>query len=402
VGNNPEAGCTFEVLLPLAGNDVDPAIQPACPLERKFPEHALLAARQPLALEMLSQQLRAAGAHLGEVSEEEALRTALDTEKHWDLIVLDDSLTPNLFSLAADLRSHPAAATALIVCMTREDNSKPAVSASASPNLALPPGIGCYRKPYLPELFCSFVENLQNRFCSHAGRNLAAAVGAPEPGAAPEKEIPRETKGRLASGQFAVSSAHAPGSAEATAAWKLAPKSCPKDTEECALCIRQRADGVVDCLAEFAPAGLSPLALVVDDNPVNRKVLASLLRNLGVGCDTAASGEEALRFFAAQSYSWVLMDWHMPGMDGLEAIQRMRERESIEERCRTPVVLCTASSGNDPGLSKGKEMLDAVLPKPITLHSLCQALRATAGRCPSPAAPPSRMQPEPTAILPIS
>jgi signal transduction histidine kinase/CheY-like chemotaxis protein len=402
VRNSAEAGCTFEVLLPLAETDAEPVIQPPCPLERTLPGHVLLAARQPLALEMLSQQLRAAGAHLGEVSEEEALRAALDSEKHWDLIVLDDSLTPNLFALAADLRSHPAAATALIVCMTREDVSKPATSASASPDLALSPGIGCYRKPYLPELFCSFVENLQNSFWAHAGRNLAAAVGAPQPGAAPERESPRETKERLASGQFAVSSAQAPGAAEATAAWKPAPQSCPKDREECALCIRQRAGGVVDCLAEFAPAGLSPLALVVDDNPVNRKVMVSLLRNLGVGCDTAASGEEALRFFAAQSYSWVLMDWHMPGMDGLDAIQRMRERESIEERRRTPVVLCTASSGNDPGLSKGKELLDAVLPKPITLHSLCHALRASAGRCPSPAAPPSRVQPEPTASFPVS
>ncbi|WP_305987902.1 response regulator [Roseibium sp. MMSF_3544] len=60
-------------------------------------------------------------------------------------------------------------------------------------------------------------------------------------------------------------------------------------------------------------------ALIVDDNDTNCQLLAALLQSFGLTCDTANSGEEALRLVRNRVFDLVLLDIHMPGMSGLEA-----------------------------------------------------------------------------------
>ncbi len=74
-------------------------------------------------------------------------------------------------------------------------------------------------------------------------------------------------------------------------------------------------------------AGTAPLALnvlVVDDNAVNRKVLAAMLRRMGHRPVTAESGLAALDLLASVPFHLVLMDGHMPGLDGFETTRRIR------------------------------------------------------------------------------
>src|SRR5690606_13605139 len=59
--------------------------------------------------------------------------------------------------------------------------------------------------------------------------------------------------------------------------------------------------------------------LVVEDNEVNRRVALAVLRKLGLDADAAVDGREALTLLEHTRYDLVLMDLHMPGMDGLEA-----------------------------------------------------------------------------------
>ena len=66
--------------------------------------------------------------------------------------------------------------------------------------------------------------------------------------------------------------------------------------------------------------------LVADDNPVNRKLMQVLLTALGHAADVVNDGAEACAAAAAKTYDLVLMDWHMPIMDGVEAISILKAR----------------------------------------------------------------------------
>lgn len=117
--------------------------------------------------------------------------------------------------------------------------------------------------------------------------------------------------------------------------------------------------------------------LIVDDNPVARQLLQQTVHSLGWQADLASSGEQALACIgqAEDTYDLVLMDWRMPGMDGLEAAQRLREQVADSEALPT-VIMITAH---------GREILadryadtDApfagFLTKPVTPRQLMQAV----------------------------
>ncbi len=74
--------------------------------------------------------------------------------------------------------------------------------------------------------------------------------------------------------------------------------------------------------------------LVADDNPIKQQVAVSIVQKLGYQADTVANGAEAVRALERTPYALILMDGHMPDMDGIEATRLIRERE---ERDRGPV-----------------------------------------------------------------
>jgi CheY-like chemotaxis protein len=116
-------------------------------------------------------------------------------------------------------------------------------------------------------------------------------------------------------------------------------------------------------------AGDAPRVLVVDDHPVNREVLVRQLGILGVACDTAEDGIQALAAWAPGRYAAVLADIHMPRMDGHELARRIRDRET-PGLARTPVVAVTANA------LKGEEErclaagMDGYIAKPVSIERL--------------------------------
>jgi CheY-like chemotaxis protein/HPt (histidine-containing phosphotransfer) domain-containing protein len=115
---------------------------------------------------------------------------------------------------------------------------------------------------------------------------------------------------------------------------------------------------------------------VVDDHPVNRKVLVKQLGLLGIAADTAADGIEALAMWRVAAYAAVLADIHMPRMDGYELAGTIRQEEgatSAEAR-RTPLIAVTANAmrgEEERCLAAG---MDAYLAKPVTFERLRAAL----------------------------
>lgn len=74
------------------------------------------------------------------------------------------------------------------------------------------------------------------------------------------------------------------------------------------------------------PASLRTRILLVDDNQINRKVVYLMLSKIGVIAQTASSGEEAIEKAADGNFDLILMDLHMPGMGGIEAARKIREK----------------------------------------------------------------------------
>ena len=113
--------------------------------------------------------------------------------------------------------------------------------------------------------------------------------------------------------------------------------------------------------------------LVVDDTRMNLTVAVNLLKKTGIRIDTADSGEEAVRLSRSQCYDLILMDQRMPGMDGTEAMRRIREQSDGVNR-ETPFICLTAdavSGARERYLSMG---FTDYLTKPIDSRTFEQVL----------------------------
>jgi CheY-like chemotaxis protein len=110
--------------------------------------------------------------------------------------------------------------------------------------------------------------------------------------------------------------------------------------------------------------GFAPRVLVVEDTAVNQLVARRMLERAGCRVDLAANGLEALSAYESLPYDLVLMDVHMPEMDGLEAAAEIRRREHGTGR-HTPIVALTASATQGDRETSLAAGMDDYLTKPV-------------------------------------
>src|SRR5687768_2331840 len=102
--------------------------------------------------------------------------------------------------------------------------------------------------------------------------------------------------------------------------------------------------------ADLAPRQSEVKILIVDDQPANLVALEAVLEGLGHTLVKASSGEEALKCLLQDDFAVILMDVFMPGMDGFEAAEMIRQRERTRF---TPIVFLTAIGKDETHVSRG-------------------------------------------------
>lgn len=138
----------------------------------------------------------------------------------------------------------------------------------------------------------------------------------------------------------------------------------------------------------FPDIGRSLVVLHVDDDPMNLRVVEEILTAFGHRSVRAASGAEALIRLGEQPFDVVLMDIHMPGMSGVEAVHRLRALPAPASA--TPVIALTADV-----VSRRPEDYQALgfqnfVSKPILVSGLLEAIKAAVTPPPSAAIIPIR------------
>ena len=124
-------------------------------------------------------------------------------------------------------------------------------------------------------------------------------------------------------------------------------------------------------VSEQAPAAppIRRRVLVVEDNPINRLVVVRLLQKLGHDTTVASDGMEGLTAAAQGGFDLVLMDCHMPVMDGFDATRQIRARGDA-----TPVWALTAAASLEDRARCLQAGMNGVLTKPLRIERLAEVL----------------------------
>ncbi len=113
--------------------------------------------------------------------------------------------------------------------------------------------------------------------------------------------------------------------------------------------------------------------LVAEDDLVNRMVVSRLLKMRGLTIEIAEDGHEAVSLANTSGFDLILMDWHMPLLDGLDATRQIRLHE--DEGRRVPIVALTASTMPDDRALCLEAGMDDFMSKPIMKNELDTVLR---------------------------
>ncbi len=148
-----------------------------------------------------------------------------------------------------------------------------------------------------------------------------------------------------------------------------------------------RVDTAPDPEAEPPSALPTPardcLVLLAEDNDINALVAANFLEIIGADMVRVSNGEEAVRVAlqTPRRPDLVLMDCHMPGLDGYEATRAIRLQESQQGLPRLPIVALTATASDAERRDCMSAGMDDYLSKPCTLEALGRVIGQWAGAC---------------------
>jgi two-component system sensor histidine kinase/response regulator len=132
-------------------------------------------------------------------------------------------------------------------------------------------------------------------------------------------------------------------------------------------------------LIERAVWGEQTRVLVVDDNQTARQILIEQLNSLGIRSQEAIDGEAGVAAVrsadATDPFSVVLMDWHMPGIDGVQATQQIIQQSNL--RSPPKIVIVTAFGSDEVRQSAESVGATSFIDKPVSQSRLWDMLVAS-------------------------
>lgn len=112
--------------------------------------------------------------------------------------------------------------------------------------------------------------------------------------------------------------------------------------------------------------------LVVDDFPTMRRIVRSLLKELGfTNVDEAEDGQDALNKMRAGKFDFIVSDWNMPNLDGLEMLKEMRQDDALKS---LPVLMVTAEAKKENIIAAAQAGANGYVVKPFTAATLEEKL----------------------------
>jgi CheY-like chemotaxis protein len=115
--------------------------------------------------------------------------------------------------------------------------------------------------------------------------------------------------------------------------------------------------------------------LFVEDDPVNRRVLKAMLERSGDTLDEAENALRGLDMIENGAYDLILMDLRMPGMDGMTAIKKIRERG--DEKAKLPIIVVTADTAPNIRAACIAGGADDFIMKPVAMAILFDTIART-------------------------
>ncbi|MCQ4347265.1 chemotaxis response regulator CheY [Pseudomonas stutzeri] len=112
--------------------------------------------------------------------------------------------------------------------------------------------------------------------------------------------------------------------------------------------------------------------LVVDDFPTMRRIVRSLLKELGfTNVEEAEDGQDALNKLRAGKFDFVVSDWNMPNLDGLDMLKQIRADDSLKH---LPVLMVTAEAKKENIIAAAQAGANGYVVKPFTAATLEEKL----------------------------
>ncbi|WP_404376505.1 chemotaxis response regulator CheY [Vreelandella aquamarina] len=112
--------------------------------------------------------------------------------------------------------------------------------------------------------------------------------------------------------------------------------------------------------------------LVVDDFPTMRRIVRSLLKELGfTNVEEAEDGQDALNKLRAGNFEFVVSDWNMPNLDGLEMLKEIRQDDALKD---LPVLMVTAEAKKENIIAAAQAGANGYVVKPFTAATLEEKL----------------------------
>ena len=125
-------------------------------------------------------------------------------------------------------------------------------------------------------------------------------------------------------------------------------------------------------IVRLMPANPEMKILVVDDFSTMRKIVRNILRQLGFhNVDEAEDGNAALTLLNSQAFDFVITDWNMPNMSGLELVKAIRADENLKQ---IPVLMVTAEVLKENIVAAVKAGVNDYVVKPFDSKTMSEKL----------------------------